>query len=87
MTVSEMFGQSLIVTLLGMGVVFGFLIILIITITCAGKVIHSLGWDAAPQTQAKSPGPSPAPGPVPATNNAIPAVIAAAVAEYRKTHS
>jgi oxaloacetate decarboxylase gamma subunit len=93
MTISEMFGQSLIVAVLGMSVVFGFLCILIITITFVGKVIHALGWDKDLQAPVKPK--SPPPGPVPAAasgagtaqNVGVTAAIAAAVAEYRKTHS
>ncbi|MDR2468394.1 MAG: sodium pump decarboxylase subunit gamma, partial [Spirochaetaceae bacterium] len=36
MTIGEMFGQSAQLALLGMGVVFGFLCILIICVTCMG---------------------------------------------------
>jgi oxaloacetate decarboxylase gamma subunit len=45
MTISEMFAQSGALTMLGMGVVFGFLIILTIVITVAGRVIHALRLD------------------------------------------
>ena len=45
MTIVEMLEQSAVLTLLGMGVVFGFLVIMIISITLAGKFIHALGLD------------------------------------------
>lgn len=45
MTISEMFAQSGALTMLGMGVVFGFLIILTIVIIVAGRVIHALRLD------------------------------------------
>ena len=45
MTIVEMLGQSGVLTLLGMGVVFGFLVILVLTITVAGKIIHALRMD------------------------------------------
>ena len=46
MTIAEMFGQSAILSLLGMGVVFAFLTILIVFMTLVAKIIHALGWDA-----------------------------------------
>ena len=80
MTIAKMFEQSLMVTLSGMGVVFGFLIILIIAITLTGKIIHALGWDKTEPAAAKAPAP-----PVPAAqgNAAIAAAITAAITEYR----
>jgi|TergutMp193P3_1026864.scaffolds.fasta_scaffold178472_1 oxaloacetate decarboxylase gamma subunit len=77
MTISDMLEQSGVLTLLGMGVVFGFLVILIIAISAAGKIINN-----TVRTQDVSPA-------VPAvqrTGNdaAITAVIGAAVNEYRK---
>ena len=85
MTIAEMFGQSVIVTLLGMSVVFGFLIILIISITLAGKIIHALCLDK--DLQAKAPVPAAVPSSGTANNTAVTAAITAAVTEYRKTHS
>jgi oxaloacetate decarboxylase gamma subunit len=46
MTIAEMFGQSAVLSLLGMGVVFAFLTILIVCMTLVAKLIHALGWDA-----------------------------------------
>ena len=48
MTISEMLGQSGILTLLGICVVFGFLIIMIFAMTLLHAVIHALKWDAPP---------------------------------------
>jgi oxaloacetate decarboxylase gamma subunit len=45
MTIIDMLGQSGVLTLLGMGVVFGFLIIMVISITVVGKFIRVLGLD------------------------------------------
>jgi oxaloacetate decarboxylase gamma subunit len=76
-----MLGQSGALTMLGMGIVFGFLIILIIAVTLAGKIIHALGLD-------KDAGvlPKPASGPSTAAKPAaVTAAISAAVTEYRKT--
>ncbi|MDR3146784.1 MAG: OadG family protein [Treponema sp.] len=81
MTIVEMLGQSGALTLLGMGIVFGFLIILIIAVALVGKVIHALGLD-------KDAGllPKPAAGPSPAAKSAaVTAAISAAVSEYRKS--
>jgi len=78
MTIVEMLGQSGILALLGMGVVFGFLIILVIVINLAGKLIKE---------KIVSSG---QPGVKPAFNSAsdggqITAAISAAVNEYRKS--
>ncbi|MDR2952358.1 MAG: OadG family protein [Treponema sp.] len=80
MTIFEMLEQSGILTLLGMAVVFSFLVIMIIAINFTGKVIHALGWDKSVQ---------PAAGPaVKKTGNdaAVTAAIGAAVNQYRKNH-
>ncbi|MDR3147710.1 MAG: OadG family protein [Treponema sp.] len=82
MTIVQMLGQSGALTLLGMGIVFGFLIILIIAITLVGKTIQALGLDkgaGAPLRPAASAGPSTA-----AKSAAVTAAISAAVTEYRK---
>lgn len=74
MTIAEMLGQSAILTVLGIGVVFVFLIIMIIAMTLMNKVLHALKLDvekpsATVQTQA-----APA-----ASDNSIIAAIAAAL--------
>jgi oxaloacetate decarboxylase gamma subunit len=84
MTIVDMLGQSGVLTLLGMGIVFGFLIIMIICVTLMGKIIHALGADkdlnqAAPKPQAAA-GTSGA-----ANGAAVAAAITAAVTEYQKT--
>jgi oxaloacetate decarboxylase gamma subunit len=75
----EMLGQSGALSLLGMGIVFSFLIILVITITQVGKLIGvlGLGKDAA---AAKTGSPAPA-----GNNEQVTAAISAAVNEYRKS--
>jgi sodium pump decarboxylase gamma subunit len=45
MTISTMFGQSFVVMLLGVAVVFSFLAILIGAITASSKALHALGLD------------------------------------------
>ncbi|MDR2245741.1 MAG: OadG family protein [Treponema sp.] len=87
MTIVEMLGQSGVLTLLGMSVVFGFLVIMIISISLASKVVHALGWDKA---AGESAGQGAAAGAVPAkaaAKTAVAAAITAAVTEYRKTNS
>jgi len=80
MTIFDMLGQSGVLTLLGMGVVFGFLIIMVITITLVGKTIKNFGFDkdlkaAVPAAQR------------PAVNNdAVTAAIGAAVNQYQKNN-
>ncbi|MDR0553225.1 MAG: OadG family protein [Treponema sp.] len=87
MTIADMLGQSGVLTLLGMGIVFSFLIIMIISITLMGKIVHALGLDkdVAP---AKAGSGAPAAGNnaagSAAGNAAVTAAISAAVNEYRK---
>ena len=81
MTIMEMFGQSAILTVLGMGVVFSFLVIMVISVTLTGKVIQKLGLnkEAAPQKAAAVP--------APAAGAGVTAAISAAVTEYRKNEN
>jgi len=79
MTIEVMLGQSGILAFLGMAVVFGFLIILVIVISLAGKVIKEKAVLSGQPDGAK-----------PAFNSAsdggqITAAISAAVNEYRKS--
>jgi oxaloacetate decarboxylase gamma subunit len=86
MTIAEMLEQSGMLTLLGMAVVFGFLIIMIICITLAGKIVHALGLDKdAPVKAAAASAAALAPVRNPG-DAAITAVISAALTEYRKTN-
>ena len=77
MTIMDMLGQSGVLTLLGMGIVFGFLVILVISIYTLGKLIFVPGkhkGDPVLTDVQKSVG-----------NNAqTAAAISAAVNEYRK---
>lgn len=81
MTIVEMLEQSGVLTLLGMGIVFSFLIILIISVSLTSKIIRSLivNKDAGAAPGPASPGPSAA-----AKTTAVTAAISAAVTEYRK---
>ncbi|GHV82481.1 hypothetical protein AGMMS49991_10390 [Spirochaetia bacterium] len=84
MTIVDMLEQSGVLTLLGMGIVFSFLAIVIISVTCMGKIVHALGADkdvgASPSAAAK-------PAVAAAGQPAVTAAISAAVNEYRKTES
>jgi oxaloacetate decarboxylase gamma subunit len=80
MTISEMFVQSGALAMLGMTMVFGFLIIMVICVTLSGKIIHALGLDKDTRTPVQA---GAAPGGK-ADNGAITAVISAAVTEYHK---
>ena len=88
MTIMEMLGQSGVLTLLGMGVVFGFLTVMVICMTITGKIVHALGLDKDLLEPAK-PAARPAPPPTAAGTDAatVTAVISAAVHEYRKTEN
>jgi oxaloacetate decarboxylase gamma subunit len=91
MTIIEMFEQSAVLTLLGMGVVFGFLLILVVAITVMGKVVHAMGLDKVPEVVKPK---TPLPVSTVATasvvvnqDSAITAAISAAVSTYRKNHN
>jgi oxaloacetate decarboxylase gamma subunit len=82
MTIGEMLGQSGSLALLGMGVMFTFLIILIISVIVMGKVIRALGLDKDVQKGASAPAAVKAAG-----GGEVTAAIGAAVNEYRKNNS
>ncbi|AEF84737.1 sodium pump decarboxylase, gamma subunit [Treponema primitia ZAS-2] len=85
MTIVEMLEQSGVLTLLGMGVVFGFLVILIVAVTLMGKLIHAIGADKDLNQPAKT-GSGAGPAKAAASATAVTAAITAAVTEYRKTN-
>jgi len=80
MTIVEMLEQSGVLTVLGMSVVFSFLIILIFAITGVGKIIGALklnkGLMAAGQVSSAVSG----------NAASVTAAISAAVSEYRKSN-
>jgi oxaloacetate decarboxylase gamma subunit len=78
MTVNEMMQQSLILTLLGMIIVFAFLWIMILCVDWVGKLIRLLGWDK--DLAEKKEKPKAAGGPA---KPEITAAIVAAVTEHR----
>ena len=86
MTIPEMLGQSGILTLLGIGIVFSFLALVIIAVTCMGKIIHAIGADKDVLEPPK-PALASAAAPASAGQPAVTAAISAAVNEYRKTES
>jgi len=79
MNIVKMLEQSGILTLLGMGVVFGFLVIMVIVITLAGKFIKE-----KTAFSGQSNGTKPAFNSV-SDNGQVTAAISAAVNEYRKS--
>ncbi|MCX7656325.1 MAG: OadG family protein [Treponemataceae bacterium] len=83
MTILEMFEQSGILTLLGMGVVFGFLVILVLFMNLVAWLIRLLGWDKEPEEVNGSTAATAASSA--AGGAAVVAAITAAVNEYRKT--
>jgi oxaloacetate decarboxylase gamma subunit len=85
MTIVEMLEQSGVLTLLGMGIVFSFLVILIICVTLMGKVVHALGADKDVFQPVKAAAVPSGGGAV--KDTAITAAITAAVTEYRKTEN
>ncbi|MCI1208248.1 MAG: OadG family protein [Treponema sp.] len=83
MTISEMLGQSLILTLLGMGVVFCFLIILIGVMHFLHFIVAALNLEKSKDKTTQKSSAVPVSNPtVPAgSNEAVIAAIAAAVHE------
>jgi oxaloacetate decarboxylase gamma subunit len=80
MTIAEMLGQSGKMAIFGMGIVFAFLIVLIVVVSLTGKIIHALGLDKDVLPETAKRGPS-----VGAVNQtAIVAAIGAAVSQYQK---
>jgi oxaloacetate decarboxylase gamma subunit len=81
MNITEMLEQSGVLTLLGMGVVFSFLIILIFAISGVGKIINALKLNKEIMTNTLAAAPSAS-----VNVGSITAVISAAVKEYRKSN-
>jgi oxaloacetate decarboxylase gamma subunit len=82
MTIFEMLGQSGVLAVLGMSVVFGFLVVLVVSISLAGKLIQALGWNREEAAGAPAGGAAGTAG-----QGAVIAAITAAVNEYRKTEN
>ena len=81
MTIMEMLGQSGVLAVLGMSVVFGFLITMIIAVTVMGKIMQALGAGKEVTPPAGSAAPAKT-----GDNAAVTAAISAAVNEYRKSN-
>jgi len=81
MTITVMLEQSGVLTVLGMGIVFSFLIILIIAISGVGKIINALNLNKELMPHALAAAAS-----APANDVLVTAAISAAVKEYRKSH-
>ncbi len=84
MTIGQMLGQSGILTLLGMGVVFSFLIILILCMYLLHAVIHALKLDKADEKKSASVAPASTAITPSADEGAVVAAIAAALHESNK---
>jgi oxaloacetate decarboxylase gamma subunit len=80
MTIGEMFGQSTILTVLGMTVVFVFLWLMIICMNGLAQLVHKMGWDKDIQPSKKDT-PKTTSG---AASPEVTAAISAAVTEYRE---
>ena len=79
MTIFEMMQQSLVLTVLGMTIVFAFLWIMVFVITLVGKIINGMGLNkdiSKPETIAPVVNKTVSPE--------ITAAITAAITEYRK---
>ena len=87
MTIMEMLGQSGVLTVLGMGIVFSFLVIMVISVTLMGKIVRALG--AGKDTAEPGSGVTGGDGKAssPAKSTAVAAAITAAVTEYQKNNS
>jgi oxaloacetate decarboxylase gamma subunit len=81
MTIWEMLEQSMILTVLGMAVVFAFLWLMIICVGLTGKLIHKMGWDKDIPPSETAPSKH---SDRTAKSNVV-AAISAAIRGYRKT--
>ncbi|MDR1353751.1 MAG: OadG family protein [Treponema sp.] len=78
MTIIDMLEQSVILTVLGMAVVFAFLWLMIVCVNLTGKFIQRMGWDKDIRDP-KEEAPKAA-----AQNAAVTAAISAAIVQYRE---
>jgi len=87
MTILEMIEQSAILTVLGVGIVFAFLLIMIICVTLMGKIIRFLesGKNIQDQETTTQEEATAAQSVKIVENGPIIAAITAAVTEYRKS--
>ena len=89
MTIMEMIEQSAILTVLGVGVVFSFLILMIISVTLVGKIIRFLesGKDIQAQESTTQEAATADITVKKGENGPIIVAITAAVNEYRKSQA
>ena len=83
MTITEMLGQSGVLAVLGMSMVFGFLVIMIISVSITGKIMQASG---AGKGTAVPAAPANSESNAAANAESITAAISAAVNEYRKSN-
>jgi oxaloacetate decarboxylase gamma subunit len=77
MTILDMLGQSGVLTILGMGIVFSFLLIMVICISMVGKIINAPSSDRNAEPVVSTVQKT-------VNNAAVTAAISAAVNQYRK---
>ena len=82
MTIMEMLGQSGVLTVLGVGTVFTFLVLMVISVMLMGKIFRALGLSTDTQEPAASGGTA---GNSAANSGPAIAAITAAVKEYEGT--
>ena len=87
MTILEMLGQSGILTLFGIGVVFAFLIIMVIVISKAGEMFRAADSDKAASDKSAASLLAYGSNPIPSSSAPIIAAITAAVGAYRSKHA
>lgn len=80
MTITEMFGQSAILSLVGMGTVFLFLAILILCVSIVARIVKALKWDKDLYAVAEQASPAQA---LDGSKPAIVAAISAAIHKHR----
>ena len=81
MTIMAMLGQSGVLTVLGMGIVFSFLVIMVICVSSMGKIVHVIG---AGKNVAEPGSGLAGPASSPAKTHAVTVAIVAAVNEFQK---
>jgi oxaloacetate decarboxylase gamma subunit len=87
MTIFVMLEQSAVLTVLGMGVVFGFLIIMVLCVSAMGKIIQGLVKNSGAEAPEAAPVFVQAGTVDPGKSTAVTAAISAAVTQYQKDNS
>ena len=81
MTIVQMLEQSGVLTVLGMGVVFGFLVIMVICVSIMGKIFKAFGVIKGVDTD------SSVEVSIPGNSASVTAAITAAVTEYQRDNN